>query len=303
MASLARPHGPASVIGDPGLARKFGGGADALAAFRVKVEVDHDRCLSALIEREIIPRLMVAHAAAAPVLAPATGDAAIEADEVATLAPLALQVEADALLEHIEAILARGASVDTVLVDLLAPAARLLGEFWEDDRCDFVDVTMGLWRLQEIVHELAARMPADRLAAAGGHRALFASMPGDQHDFGTVVIDELFRRGGWVTDRMSDAQTGDLLRRASGEWWDLVGLTVSCDCHVVALPSIISALRNVSRNPRVCVMVGGRVFSADPGLAIQVGADGTARDAKLALEVASELVCVREMEAADCSLI
>ena len=165
-------------------------------------------------------------------------------------------------------------------------------------RCDFVDVTMGLWRLQEVIHEIAARVPADRLHAAGGHRALFASMPGDQHNFGTVVIDELFRRGGWVTDRMSGAETSDLLRRVDDEWFDMIGLTISCDAHIATLTSFIAALRNVSRNPRVCVMVGGRIFSADPALAAHVGADGTARDAKLALQVATALVRTRDMEAA-----
>jgi methanogenic corrinoid protein MtbC1 len=45
-------------------------------------------------------------------------------------------------------------------------------------------------------------------------------------------------------------------------------------------------------------MVGGRIFSADPDLAAQVGADGTARDAKIALKVAVELVRERESGAA-----
>ena len=222
----------------------------------------------------------------------------IDAAEIATLAPLALEVEADALLAHIEAILARGVSVDSVMVDLLAPTARMLGEFWEEDRCDFVDVTMGLWRLQEVVHEIAARLPSDRMLAAGGHRALFASMPGDQHNFGTVVVDEMFRRDGWITDRLSDVETSDLLAKVGDEWFDLVGLTVSCDRHLAALPSIIAAVRNVSRNPGVCVMVGGRVFSADPDLAAMIGADGTARDARLALKTAADIVRLREVQGA-----
>ena len=182
------------------------------------------------------------------------------------------------------------------MVDLLAPTARLLGEYWEDDRCDFVDVTMGLWRLQEVVHEIAARAPADRLHAAGGYRALFASMPGDQHNFGTVVVDELFRRDGWVTDRLSEAQTPDLLKRVGDDWFDMVGLTISCDNHIAELTSIIVALRNVSRNPRVCIMVGGRIFTANPERAVHVGADGTAPDGKLALKVAADLVRIREGE-------
>jgi len=73
-------------------------------------------------------------------------------------------------------------------------------------------------------------------------------------------------------------------------------LTISCDCHIAPLASLIVALRNVSRNSRVCVMVGGRVFSSNPDLAVEVGADGTAPDAKLALHVADTLVRERAVE-------
>lgn len=289
MATLARVEADPAPLHGAGRARRFRADARGLAAFRTLADIEYDRSLSTLIESEIIPRLMMAHVAGTPET-PASG---IVAEEVAALAPLALEVEADALLAHIEKVLARGVAVDTVMVDLLAPTARLLGEMWEDDRCDFVDVTMGLWRLQEVVHEIAARCPADRAPAAGGRRALFASMPGDQHNFGTVVVDELFRRDGWATDRLGGAPTAELVGRVGGEWYDLVGLTVSCDAHIAALRSVIAALRNVSRNPRVCVMVGGRVFSADPGLAARVGADGTAGDAKRALQVAADLLRVR----------
>ena len=268
------------------------------AAFQVEMDGGDALSLSNLIEQEIIPRLVLAHAGPPAEVAPVVADATISAADVETLAPLALRVEADTLLDHVEEILARGATVDAVLVDLLAPAARLLGEYWESDRCDFVDVTMALWRLQEVVHELAAHFPPERGSPTNARRALFASMPGDQHSFGTVVIDELFRREGWLTDRMSDAETQDLLHRAADQWFDLIGLTVSCDCHIADLASIIAGLRTVARNPRVCVMVGGRIFSADPALAVQVGADGTARDAKLALHLAANLVRAREREAA-----
>ena len=296
MATLAHFDAHAAPLDRGRLGRRAGVDTRGMAAFHLLADINCEQSLSALIESEIIPRLMIAHAADRPEAAPASGEATIAGTDIEALAPLALQVEADALLAHVEAVLARGVSVDAVMVDLLAPTARLLGEYWEDDRCDFVEVTMGLWRLQEVVHEIAARAPADRAIAAGGHRALFASMPGDQHNFGTVVIDELFRRAGWVTDRVSEAETSDLLRRVSGDWFDMVGLTISCDGHIANLTSIIVALRNVSRNPRVCVMVGGRIFSANPALAASIGADGTAGDARLALKVADDLVSSRQGE-------
>ncbi len=301
MASVARFDDEIPSLTRAGLAQRFGVEAQGLAAFRALADGEYERSLSTLIEGEIIPRLMIAHATDVPARAAPSTPAPIDFADVEALAPLALQVEADALLAHIEAILARGISVDSVMVDLLAPAARLLGEYWEDDRCDFVDVTMGLWRLQEVVHEIAARAPAERMLAAGGHRALFASMPGDQHNFGTVVIDELFRRDGWITDRLSGVETPDLLRRVGSDWFDMIGLTVSCDCHIGALPALLAAVRNVSRNPRVCIMVGGRIFRDDPTLAARIGADGTAPDARMALTVAADLVRVREGEMIVCN--
>lgn len=312
MASVIRWEERAPSLGQAGLSRARKTDFEGLAAFRLQVDPASARSLSTLIESEIIPRLMVAHAPATPVVgravdpsadrdAPAVPRAAIDPAELDTFAPLVMQVEADALLAHIENMLARGVTVETVMVDLLAPTARLLGEYWEDDRCDFVDVTMGLWRLQEVVHEIAGRAPTAEAREMVGRRALFASMPGDQHHFGTVVIDELFRRDGWRTERIVDAETPDLIARVANDWFDMIGLTISCACHIENLAPIIAALRNVSRNPRVCVMVGGRIFSEDPELALQIGADGTARDAKLALGVAVELVREREREAAACN--
>ena len=250
---------------------------------------DKARALNHLIECEIIPRLLVAHAAP---IAAAEGMHCdrIAETEVAAFAPLALQVEADELLAHVEALLARGVSRETLLVDLLAPAARMLGQFWEEDRCDFVDVTMGLWRLQEVVHEVFGRTTPDGHIPHLARRALFASLEGDQHSFGTVVIDELFCANGWMTDRIAEATTAQLLERVRDTWFDLVGLTITCDCHIAPLPSIVRAIRAASCNPRICVMVGGRVFARDASRAAAVGADGTAPDARAAVRVAGELV-------------
>ncbi len=253
------------------------------------------RSVAGLIEGEIIPRLMAAHGAGrlqtdepAGQSAPAAGAAIVDADIMA-FAPLALEVDAYSLIDHVERLLARGVSIDGILVDLLAPAARELGIWWEEDRCDFVDVTMGLWRLQEVVRELSGRLSIDH-GIGDAHRVLFAALPGDQHSFGTVIVEEMFRRDGWDTEVALDPDTPELLEKVSRGWYDMVGLTVSCDCHIAPLPSVITALRSVSRNPQLRVMVGGRVFLQDPMLARRVGADGTAADARLALRTAAALV-------------
>lgn len=270
----------------------------SLPAFRMHVDADHARSLTTLIESEIIPRMMVAHATGLSSSGASEIGSAIGVGEIEAFAPLVMQIEADELLNHVEAMLTRGVPFESVLVDLLAPTARLLGEYWESDLCDFVDVTMGLWRLQEVVHEISARLPVAHAPTDILRRALFAPMPGEQHSLGTVMIDDIFRRGGWQTDRLCETQAAELLKRVEDDWFDIIGLTVSCDCHIGPVRSLIAAMRKISKNPHVCVMVGGRIFSADPDLATQVGADGTARNAKTAPRVAEDLVRERERGAA-----
>jgi MerR family transcriptional regulator, light-induced transcriptional regulator len=246
---------------------------------------------SEIVAREIIPRLVVAHSVGDVVHIEPTADTAkISAEEALTFAPLALDHDACALLDHIEIFLDRGVTVDTVFVDLLAPAARYLGVMWEDDDVDFVGVTMALWRLQEIVHELSSRVPARRFDSEHPMRALFSIMPGDQHSFGTVMIEDMFRRAGWETMILTETDTSRLLATVAAHEFDLVGLTVTGDRYAETVPSVINGVRSVSRNPHVALMVGGRVFTEQPDRAMAVGADATARDATHALEVARTLV-------------
>lgn len=244
--------------------------------------------LGRLIETEVIPRLLLAHSSDRPdVLADGTP---IETEEVALFAPMTVELEAHELLAQVEHFLRRGVTVEQLLIHLLAPAARWLGDEWKRDHLDFVEVTMALWRLQEVLREVAMRFPAAGHPFGSSLEALFAPMPGDQHTFGTAMVDECFSRAGWSTELLIDPTRGDLLSRVADKRFDLLGLTVSHDSHIGLLPSLVSTVRSVSRNQNICVLLGGQIFNQRPELAKQVGADGTAPDALSALELASRLV-------------
>ena len=247
--------------------------------------------LQQLIEGEIIPRLLLAHRAL-PGRPPHLSlvDAPVAAGTAEAFARAALRSEAYALLVEIDAQLARGVTVETIFVDILAPAARHLGVMWEEDACDFVDVTMALWRLQEIVHELAARSPGAAERRGGERRALFAPMPGEQHGFGSLMVEEFFRRAGWITASEPGASEADLLGLVARRWFELVGLTIASDARIEDLPRFIAALRTHSRNPHLGVMVGGRVFVDHPDWAVACGADATAADGRQAVTVAETLI-------------
>ncbi|MEL7198624.1 MAG: cobalamin-dependent protein [Pseudomonadota bacterium] len=249
--------------------------------------------VNSVIEGEIIPRLMMAHArndtdADAPA---ALADHAHKVSiQISDFAKLPLQLDAGDLLQHIESFLDQGIDFETICVDVLAPAARKLGDMWCDDECDFVDVTMGLWRLQEVMRSVSARVPGATSRNVIASTALFAPIPGDPHAFGAQMIDEIFAKAGWLSEVIVKPQRRELLDHLSKKPFDLVGLTITRDSPISAITSLIKTMRGVSANPAVSIIIGGNLVNANPGLVDEVGADGTAVDARQALRLAEQLV-------------
>jgi methanogenic corrinoid protein MtbC1 len=251
-----------------------------------------DRDMSSLIQDEIIPRLLAAHRLEETELRPNVGlpprvGGRMDPDAVADQA---IVCEAGGLLQMFEVAIAQGADVETLLLDVLAPAARCLGTRWEEDTADFIDVTMGLWRLQEVVHELTGRNAGQEVAVSNGRRIMCAVAPGDDHSFGSVILEEFFRRAGWNAQGGRSSSRSELLSSMLSEWFDVVALTVTVEQPSGTLADLVAAMRAASRNPAVQIMVGGRIFSEQPGLADAVGADATASDARGALSKAERLI-------------
>lgn len=99
-------------LGGDRFARNFAIDSDRMAPFNPQADRDYARSLSKLIESEIIPRLMAVHAGDPRAPLPEMIEP-IDAGEIAAFAPLVMQIDADALLAHVEAILDRGVSVET----------------------------------------------------------------------------------------------------------------------------------------------------------------------------------------------
>jgi methanogenic corrinoid protein MtbC1 len=214
-------------------------------------------------------------------------------DDVLMLAELLLREDFDACERFVERFRRAGYSPEQIMLELLAPAARHLGRQWEDDSCQFTEVTLGVGRIQGMVFGMSQdRLDADAgpAPASARRRALLLAMPGSHHTLGVLMLAEFFRRGAWdVCDESCD-DSREICDVVNDHWFDLVGLSTSTDAQVKRLPSLILALRRQSRNPDLVVMVGGPSFVQDPALAQDVGADFTASDAQSAVERAAAWV-------------
>jgi methanogenic corrinoid protein MtbC1 len=215
----------------------------------------HQEALMRMIETQIIPRLMLSHrspAASLPASRPPPST-----DEVGELARLVIAHPASTARAYVDAMRGQGLSLDSIFVDLLGPAARMLGELWMEDLCSFADVTVGLSRLHQLVHDLSPSFVGGKRTGPNLGTVILAPAPGEQHTFGMLIASEFFRRAGWAVRAVTSVHSADLVDLVSNEWVQMVGFSVSNPKLADALRVLIHTLRNVSKNPDLIVMIGG----------------------------------------------
>lgn len=280
--SVSTPAGPSNAAAHPG----------------------HAEQLNHTIEHEIIPRLMLAHRSHAPSQLGASLRVDLDADDQNTAVALAersVQAFAHVLLEadqatatlFVETLRQRGVPLNVLYLQLLAPAARYLGELWNQDLCNFTDVTVAAGRLQQLLRELSQHCGQSSARQTDGRRLLLLPAPKEQHTLGLLMVAEFFCRAGWEVSG-GPLETGhDPVTSTTREWFDVVGFSLAATMHLEALTQTVAAVRRASRNPQVTIVVGGPAVAHHPALLAPVQADLLLSDAALAPDQVAQFLAAR----------
>lgn len=233
------------------------------------------------IEADIVPRLVLAHRSI-PAIVPVE-HAHLPSTDVAKFADMILSQDMTAACAAIQALREQGKPLDMIYIDLLAPTAAHLRDLWNQDLCDFADVTLALWRLQQVLREFSTEFRCEGAQAETGMRALLVPAPGEKNElgyvmFGLVMLSEFFRRDGWDAWIESDSSSSEFSGIVRSQWFDVVELLVSGDKKMDALAERIRKIRRESPNRGLGVMVCGPAFVEHPELVLLVGADVAASD-------------------------
>jgi MerR family transcriptional regulator, light-induced transcriptional regulator len=254
---------------------------------------DEERRLARLvrtIEGEIVPRLVMSRRV--------NVDAAVQQlrrcsmpDEidVKEMVRLLLAHDASVASAYVAAVRQRGATLEMICLDLLAPTARELGLLWEEDECDFMQVTVGLCRLHQVLRELSPAFGFEDSHHESSKRILLAPFPGEQHTFGVTLVAQFLRRAGWEVWPEVPQTVAELLESMRENSFAAVGLSVGGETQLDAVAETIRTIRKSSRNRSVGVLIGGPIFVVKPGLAADMGADATGCDGRDAVRQAERV--------------
>lgn len=269
-----------------------------------------------LLTREVIPRLVVLErgerpeckgvAAGQGLLEPLSQALSFDQShphyaDVVQLADLSLGSSFPACIEFVEARMARGLPTESVFLELIQPAARLLGERWVMDTCSFAEVTIGLWNLQRVFTELLERFHAEPhpRVPKGGRPAIFLTgMPGGQHRLGLMMVGAFFARQGWSVQLHEATEEPNLLEAAAHSQSELIAISIGSENEMKLAAAFILRLRQICRqknkNHVPLIMIGGPAVALFPTLAQQAGADLITGDAPQAVAAAEALLLTKK---------
>jgi len=244
--------------------------------------------LERVIHREALPRLMLS------IGAQGSSETKQDRQDGVSLAVwlddfvhVLLKPDPDEALAFVEKMRAQSGVNHAIFLELLAPAARRLGKLWENDDCDFLEVAVGVQRLQRILRVLSPIRSGGEGGDGGRSRVLLLPAPGETHLFGIAIVEKFFLDAGWDVTQSNEH---DFLGKLSASWFDVVGFSMSYTRNLERLQNAVAAARRRSANPDLRVLVGGPAFLDNPELVRLVGADAMAIDAPEAVVSATNLI-------------
>lgn len=237
----------------------------------------HLQEFASVIENIIVPRLLMSHVNNNTELA--RERVSLKNVAVSDFIRLTTQDDPSSAIDYVRHLMNNGVSFQEVLLDLMAPAARVLGERWEDDKASFVEVALGVARMHRILREFDG-VPSHLWSNAGfGRHALLLPAPGELHSFGLRLVQEFLLRESWTVTNKPVQNVQELGKVVAEEHYDIVGLSLSGQTIVEPFLESIRVIRKMSKNRHVKIIVGGHLFVERPDLIETCGSDAYAVDA------------------------
>ncbi|QWE18032.1 cobalamin B12-binding domain-containing protein [Polynucleobacter corsicus] len=211
-----------------------------------------------------------------PMPTPSKQGNALADEEIDRITQLLLSTEDGAFELAITVLKTHGVSINYIVLDLIPTIARRLGKQWEDDTLSFAEVSIGVNKLERVIHKLDYLFQVTQLEKRGNHSILITNFPESQHSLGTLILSNYFIHSGWRVYRPENNSLKSIAKELESISHNALAISISCDEQLELLPNIISTLRGKSKNPKIKVLIGGPLYNKAPEKFAHIEADITA---------------------------
>ena len=170
------------------------------------------------------------------------------------------------------------------LADLYIPeAARRMGDAWTDDQMSWLDVSIGVGRLQSLLREIGMAWVADQAGDTGHGTVLLIVPDREQHTLGPMVAMGQMRRYGVSVCLRIAPSHNELRSLMVARQFDGVLISIATKDKLESVSNTVQFIKAVAGKP-MPIVVGGAVTPKVEDLAAATGADLASNDICEALE-------------------
>lgn len=177
-----------------------------------------------------------------------------------------------------------GMPLPAIYVDILERAQIEIGRMWQANRISVAQEHFGTAATQLVMSQLFARIMQQE---PGARRIVTACVGDELHEVGLRIVTDLLELSGWATHYLGANVPATAIVEAT---WrnraDVLALSTTLTPHVGETERVIAAVRAHPETRHVAVLVGGAPFQIEASLWEKVGANGSARNAREAVDLA-----------------
>jgi methylmalonyl-CoA mutase cobalamin-binding domain/chain len=177
-------------------------------------------------------------------------------------------------------------------IDTASAAIREIGEKFETGEVFLPDLMIAGKKMERCMAVLKPHIEIDGPASAGG-RIVIGSVMGDIHDIGKNLVATMLSVGGFeVVDLGVGVPAMDFVKAAKKERADIIALSSLMTTTLPYQKEVLDLLSEMGLRDKYFVVVGGGPVT--PEFATDVGADGWAENAALAVSLCTTLMASGE---------
>ena len=170
------------------------------------------------------------------------------------------------------------------LADIYIPeAARRMGDAWQDDQMSWLDVSIGVGRMQSLLREIGTAWAADQAGDTGHGTVLLIVPDREQHTLGPMVAMGQLRRFGVSVCLRIAPSSNELRSLMASRQFDGVLISIATKDKLDSVSKTVQFIKSVAAN-HMPIVVGGAVTTKVEDLAACTGADLASNDICAALE-------------------
>lgn len=168
-------------------------------------------------------------------------------------------------------------SADQMADHYIPAAARKLGEDWLADRASFAQVTIGVARLQDMLHTIQQDWWADNADPVSQSAVLVIVPPGEQHSLGAMVVASVLRRRGISVCLRIAPGLSDLALLLADRRFDAAFISVGGADKVEMCAKLVKTLSQISSG-KLHIAIGGCVAEHSAAMLAATGAHIVSND-------------------------